>query len=116
MRHCSRLDTGHWTLDTGHWALDTGHWTLGTGQDVGAHTGAGGECADAIDAGVGADGLAQPLLPHTRSLRTASRGSADLIGTFLVVDACDINSVNTNGCRELDVSYCCVLRFRMTDV
>jgi len=36
-------------------------WPLGTGQDVGAHTGAGGECADAIEAGVGADRIAPPL-------------------------------------------------------
>jgi len=59
-------------------------WTLGTGQDVGAHTGAGGECAEAIEADVGADGLAQPPFPHTRLLRTASRGNPDLIATFLV--------------------------------
>jgi len=28
----------------------------------------------------------------------------------------DMNSVNTNDCRELDVSCCCVLRFIMADV
>jgi len=28
----------------------------------------------------------------------------------------DVNSVNTNGCRKLDVSCCCVLQFRMADV
>jgi len=33
-------------------------WALGTGQAIGAHTGAGGQCTDAIKAGVGADGLA----------------------------------------------------------
>jgi len=57
-------------------------WALGTRQDVGAHTGAGGECADAIEADDGADGLAQPPLQHTRSLRTASRGNPDLIPHF----------------------------------
>jgi len=30
---------------------------LGIGQDVGAHTGAGGACTNAIEAGAGADGL-----------------------------------------------------------
>jgi len=59
-------------------------WAPGTLQDVGAHTSANGESANAI-ASVGADGLAQPPLPHTRSLRTASRGNADLIATFLVI-------------------------------
>jgi len=34
---------------------------LGTEHDVGAHTDVGGDCADAIEAGVGANGLAQPL-------------------------------------------------------
>jgi len=47
-----------------------------------------------IEAGVGADGLEQSPFPHTRSFRTASRGNPDLIVTFLVVDACDMNSVN----------------------
>jgi len=28
----------------------------------------------------------------------------------------DMNSVNTNNCRELDVSCCCVLQFKMVDV
>jgi len=69
-----------------------------------AHTGVGEEYADAIEAGVGADRLAQPPLQHTRSLRSASRNNPDLIATLLVVDACDMNSVNTNGCRESDVS------------
>jgi len=57
---------------------------IGTVHDVGAYTGAEGECADAIEAGVGADGPAQPPLQHTRSLRTASRGNTDLIDTFLI--------------------------------
>jgi len=56
--------------------LDSGHC-----QDVGAQIGAGRECADAIDAGVGADGLAQPPL---QCKRTASRGKPNLIATFLV--------------------------------
>jgi len=57
---------------------------------------------------------AQPPLPHTRSLCTLHffgfTRQPDLIATFLVVDACDMNSVNMNGCRELDVcrlaAYC----------
>jgi len=85
-------------------------WAHIQAQAVNAH------CANAIEAGFGADGLAQPPLPHTRSLRTASRGNTDLITTFLVVDACDMNSANTNGCGELDVSCCRVLQFRMADV
>jgi len=89
-------------------------WALSTRQNVGAYIGAGGECADAIEASVGADRLAQLTpLPHTRSLRTASRGNADLTATFLVVDACSMNSVNTNGCSELDVQCCRVLRLRL---
>jgi len=39
---------------------------LSAGQDVGAHIGAGGECIDAVEAGVGVDGLAQPLSRHIR--------------------------------------------------
>jgi len=31
-------------------------WALGTGQAIGIHTGAGGQCTFAIEAGVGADG------------------------------------------------------------
>jgi len=31
-------------------------WALGTGQAIGAHTGADGQCADAVEAAVGADG------------------------------------------------------------
>jgi len=61
-----------------------GDWALGTGQDVGAHTGAGGECTDATEAGIGADRLAQPPLPHTRLLCMASHGNPDLLDTFLV--------------------------------
>jgi len=34
---------------------------MGTGQAIGAHTGAGGQCADAIETGVGADGPARIL-------------------------------------------------------
>jgi len=34
--------------------LGTGHWTGSTGT----HTGTGGQCTDAVKAGVGADGLA----------------------------------------------------------
>jgi len=45
---------------------------------------------------VGADELAQLPLLYTRSLRTVPRGNPDLIATFLVVDACDMNSVNAN--------------------
>jgi len=37
---------------------------LGTGQNVGAHTSTRGEYTDAIEAGVGADELAQPI-SHT---------------------------------------------------
>jgi len=65
---------------------------------------------------VGADGPAQPPLSHTRSLCTVPRGNPDLIATFLVVDVCDTNSVTTNCCRELDVSCCRVLQFKMADV
>jgi len=91
-------------------------WALSTGQDVGAYTGAGGECADATETGVSADGLAQFPLLHTRSLRTASHDNPDLIAIFLVADACGMNSVSTNGCHKLDVSCCHVLQFRMADV
>jgi len=65
----------------GHVHVD---WALGTGQDVGAHTGAGGECVDVIKAGVGADEQAQLPFPHTHSLRTAPSGNPDLIAAFLV--------------------------------
>jgi len=34
-------------------------WTFGTGQAIGAHTDAGGQCAYATEAGVGADGPAR---------------------------------------------------------
>jgi len=37
-------------------------WVLGTVQPINIHTGAGRQCADAIEAGVGADG---PALIHT---------------------------------------------------
>jgi len=48
---------------------------LGTGHAVGAHVAAGVECANATEAGADADGLTQPSVPHTRSLRTASSGN-----------------------------------------
>jgi len=41
-----------------------GHWT---GYTVGAHTGAGGQCANAIQIGVGADGPARILHTGTES-------------------------------------------------
>jgi len=43
--------------------------TAGRLGTVGAHTGAGGQCADAIKTGVGTDGPARIL--HTGSLRKA---------------------------------------------
>jgi len=41
--------------------------TMGTRQAIGAHTGAGGQCADAIETGVGADGPARILHTGTGS-------------------------------------------------
>jgi len=42
-------------------------WALDTGQAIGAHTGAGGQCADPIETDVDADGPTRILGLHTDS-------------------------------------------------
>jgi len=49
---------------------------LGTRQAIGTHTGAGGQCADAIETGAGADGLARTLHTNTGSEGEKRNGAA----------------------------------------
>jgi len=49
---------------------------MGTGQAIGAHTGAGGQCADALETGVGADGPVHDTgMYATQSLWRAKSGT-----------------------------------------
>jgi len=75
-------------------------WVLGTGQPINIHTGAGRQCADATEAGVGADG---PALIHTGkgSMGLWKRKGRDE-AAYVMPDWAG----RTNGKRDLFNSWC----------